>query len=163
MGIPLNVSITEFSSRLTQKGAKISPISDNIQTPNCKMFKGVFFDYEADFFVYYNMKSKIVYRAKAVIKANTFDDALNYATPIINVIKSKYSVSDIQNKSKENFLSQSFRIISKENEVGNVEIGNIDIYTIQVDASIEDVYYLHIDYIDKNNFDLNTKAKEEDI
>ncbi len=160
MGIPLNVSITDFSSRLTQKGATVSPTSDKLGLPNCKMFKGTFFDCQADIYTYYNLKSKIVYRAKAVIKQRSFDRALNDATSIISVIKSKYNVIDIQDNSEEDFISQSFQISTKEN---NEEIGTIAIYTTQVDPKVEDDYYLHVDYIDKANYDLNTKAKEEDI
>ena len=163
MGIPLNVSITDFSSKLTQKGATVSPVNENLHTPNCKMFKGSFFDYEADIFVYFNMKSKIVYRAKAVIKTKTLKEALNDVTPIISVIKSKYNIIDMQDKSDENIILHSFHISANEKEADNNEIGSIDIYTIQVDPSVEDDYYLHIDYIDKANYNLNTKAKEEDI
>lgn len=160
MGIPLNVSITDFSNRLTQKGATVSPTSDNTGVPNCKMFNGIFFERNADIFVYYNLKSKIVYRAKAVIKLKTFDKALNDATSIISVIKSKYKIIDIQDDSKDDFISHSYHISAKEDEV---EIGTIDIYTTQVNPFIEDDYYLHVDYTDKANYNLNTKAKEEDI
>ena len=67
MGIPLNGSIDAFQTKLQAKGIKYDAKGSIQLKVGCRCFKGIFSGEKADFYVYYNEKSKIVYRAKAVI------------------------------------------------------------------------------------------------
>ena len=68
MGIPLDGSITAFQNKLQAKGIKYDAEGSRLLKVGCRCFKGTFSGEEADFYVYYNERTKIVYRAKAVIK-----------------------------------------------------------------------------------------------
>ena len=72
MGIELKGTISEFQTKLQAKGITLSP--DSKQTPSgIRIYKGIFSGVNADIFVWYNPRSKEVYRAKAVISRNGQD------------------------------------------------------------------------------------------
>ena len=67
MGIPLTGSITAFQEKLKAKGIEYDAEGSRQIKVGCRCFKGSFSGEKANFYVYYNEKTKIVYRAKAVI------------------------------------------------------------------------------------------------
>ena len=72
MGIPLDGTITTFTTKLQAKGVKISP-NNSKSGAGCRWFVGSFFGQSAEIYVYYNPTTKIVYRAKAVIERDKFE------------------------------------------------------------------------------------------
>lgn len=64
MGIPLNGTIAQFTTKLQSKGITISP-TNKYSGAGCRYFSGSFFGKRAEFYVYYIPSSKLVYRAKA--------------------------------------------------------------------------------------------------
>ena len=66
MGIELKGTITNFQTKLQSKGLKVSPLSRE-QPNGVRVFEGNFSGTDAYIYVFYNEKTKEVYRAKAVI------------------------------------------------------------------------------------------------
>ena len=66
MCIPLNGTITQFQQKLTAKGVKHNKQTSQMIPAGVRAFNGTFAGEKADIYVYYNLSSKVVYRAKAV-------------------------------------------------------------------------------------------------
>lgn len=78
MGIPLDGTIDSFQAKLAAKGIKPDK-QYNATTPvGSRFFEGIFCGYQAEFYAYYNAKTKNVYRCKACI-CNT---SLNYVNRV---------------------------------------------------------------------------------
>ena len=66
MGIELNGTIADFQTKLQAKGLTVSPQSKQHPT-GVRVFDGTFSGEDAQIVVWYNPRTKEVYRAKAVI------------------------------------------------------------------------------------------------
>ena len=91
MGIPLNGSITAFQSKLQAKGIRYDAEGSRQLKVGCRCFKGSFSNEKADFYVYYNEKTKIVYRAKAVITCLSKEKGEDKFYSFKGMLKSKYT------------------------------------------------------------------------
>lgn len=66
MGVPLDGTISTFQKKIADKGVSYNPKLSKIFPVGCRAFDGIFAGHKAEIIVYYDNKSKIVYRAKAV-------------------------------------------------------------------------------------------------
>lgn len=73
MGIPLNGTIDNFQAKLSAKGVYVDHAANKTMGIGCRVFKGMFSGKKANIYVYYNDRTKIVYRAKAVIQSSEMD------------------------------------------------------------------------------------------
>ena len=80
MGIPLTGTITTFQTKLAAKGISYDKVASSQTESGVRCFKGVFSGEKANIYVYYNEKTKVVYRAKAVIEYPT-EEACTGASP----------------------------------------------------------------------------------
>ena len=95
MGIELDGTITEFQKKLEAKGCVLDPITNEL--PNgVRLFNGTFSGEKASIFVYYNQQTKIVYRAKVVIRRNDKDLIEQLMSKFEDGLDMKYG-TDIKN------------------------------------------------------------------
>lgn len=155
MGIPLNGTITQFQAKLATKG--IAPNNRiNQQIPvGGRIFNGTFSGEKASIFVYYNTKSKIVYRAKAVIDYSDSEmvkDKLEYYKELLT---RKYTNRADENFEKDGYPAYTLYIGDDEGDF----LGTISLYISTYDYE----YCLHIDYEDDINTGLNTSENMDDL
>ncbi len=154
MGIPMGISISSFQTKLAAKGVKYDPVSRDMKDA-IRVYKGKFAGYDAGIFVYYDSKTKIVYRGKACIERSTEELADMLMTEIVSMLSQKYGI-DHMYYSENN---ESYSVFSDE--------GRIDLYKSKEDADyfihIEDYYTIHIDYYDDAAQDQNMKSRMDDL
>lgn len=158
MGIPLNGTISEFTSKMKAKGASISP-GNSVSGPGCRYFNGTFFGEKANFYVYYNPSTKIVYRAKAVIMSSNFDYVKSIYNKINIVIQNKYNEKHSED-THEGYEATSYKI-----DLGTSATfyeGTIDLFFSETNFYDKE-YNLHIDYYDTANRRKYEKTINSDI
>lgn len=160
MGIPLNGTISEFTAKMKAKGAIISP-GNSVSGPGCRYFNGTFFGEKANFYVYYNPSTKIVYRAKAVITSTYFDYVKNIYDEIKRVIQNKY-----QEKHREGTF-EGYVHVHYDIDLGTKGIfsdGTIALYFGEINLhKNEKGYDLYIDYYDTANRKKHENSINSDI
>lgn len=159
MGIPLDGTITTFTTKLQAKGVKISP-NNSKSGAGCRWFVGSFFGQSAEIYVYYNPTTKIVYRAKAVIERDKFEQLKNIYDEISTSIDSKYL-----GRHKEDTYEGKVSIhydIDLETSADYYE-GSIDLFFTDNGLTYYTTYYLHIDYYDEANRRKHERSINNDI
>jgi hypothetical protein len=154
MGIPLDGTINSFQNKLSAKG--ITPddkLNKSLQV-GVRGFKGNFAGHEAEIFVYYDAKSKIVYRAKACIES----EIKNVAEQNYNTIKSQlkdkyYDKSIIDTDTYEGHESLHFLLL----------FGVIDLYFNSYSEGYPTIYSVHIDYSDIENYNKYKNSVMDDL
>ncbi len=160
MGISLNGTIAAFQSKLQAKGIKYdAKTSAGIKDP-CRAFQGVFSGYEANIFVYYNEKTKIVYRAKAVITYRDKETGESKFSDFKYNLKTKYANAYSYDGEQNNHPSLSLSVPDSKEER---QIGTIDLYITNAQYSFMDEVYLHVDYTDTPNKKVNEKNNLDDL
>lgn len=160
MGIPLNGTITTFQTKLQSKGIKYNAkMSAEIKDP-CRAFQGVFSGYDATIFVYYNEKTKVVYRAKAVIKYNDKETGESKFSDFKYKLKTKYANAYSYDGEQNDHPSLNMSVPDSKEER---YIGTIDLYFTNPQYSFMDEVYLHIDYTDTPNKRVNEKNNLDDL
>ena len=148
MGIPLTGTITAFQSKLTAKGISYDKVSSSKSQAGIRCFKGMFSGEKADIFVYYNEKTKIVYRAKAVVEYSTEDIAKSRYSKFSSMLKEKYLTGTFLDSDHDDYPALSIKV--NDNQFENV-VGYISLYISKPPYSFLDERYLHIDYEDHDN------------
>lgn len=157
MGIPLNGTITQFQNKLLGKGVALDRETNKLLPVGTRAFTGTFSGENASIFVYYDNKTKIVYRAKAVITCkdkSVAENKLNYYSDMLSV---KYAEA-------ETHSGTSYGNIAFELDIPNASngyLGCIQLYLIDNEYSFIGDMNLHIDYEDFEN-SLNHKRQNLD-
>lgn len=160
MGLPLNGTITAFQSKLQAKGIKYdSKTSAGIKDP-CRAFRGVFSGNDANIYVYYNEKTKVVYRAKAVIEYRNKETGESKFSDFKYNLKTKYANAYSYDGEQNNHPSFSLNVFDSKEER---QIGTIDLYFTNAPYSFMDEVYLHVDYTDTPNKSVNEKNNLDDL
>jgi hypothetical protein len=159
MGIPLDGTITTFTAKLQAKGAKISPYNSKIGA-GCRWFVGSFFGEDANIFVYFDTKSKVVYRAKAVIESEDFSQLKRIYNDISESIDSKYDATCTVDR-HNNYESTSYSVDLKTS--ADFYEGIIDLYFDDNGSTYSKKYVLHIDYYDWANRRKYIRSINDDI
>ena len=90
MGIPINGTITQFQTKLQGKGCALDRITNSQLGVGCRAFTGKFVDNKVNIFVYYDEKTKIVYRVKAVLSGTSEEIAVQQYEKIKGLLLTKY-------------------------------------------------------------------------
>lgn len=138
MGIPLTGTINNFQTKLQQKGFYPDATVNRVNDVGTRYFKGGTFSGEkAEIFVYYNPKTKIVYKAKACIDRSSDENVKSLYS------KFKYSIGE---KYKNTYILKEGRRAGYES--ANYYVYNMDdtlLGIIYLHISEDDSYWLHID------------------
>lgn len=156
MGIPLNGTISQFQAKLQQKGVQYDAIGSKKLKLSCRLFNGKFTGEDADFYVYYNTKTKIVYRSKAVISYYGLETVKSKLEHYKSLLREKYGVVGLED-SQNGYPSFTLFVSSSEGI-----LGWISLYITENDFSYNE-YALHIDYEDSKNTDANEKKDMDDL
>lgn len=174
MGIPINGTITQFQTKLQAKGCVLNrTVSNNIRV-GCRAFKGKFVDNKVDIYVYYDEKTKKVYRVKAVLSGTSEDIAEQQYEKIKGLLLTKYGSAYCNygtQTEKESFsvlvTSKNMRdnLDSSYSMSANGFKGDVDLYITKDDSYINYPFWfnLHIDYLDAINNEKHQKQSLEDI
>jgi hypothetical protein len=151
MGIPLNGSISAFHQKLVAKGCKHDVELSKVVDVGCRAFTGTFIGEKASIFVYYNAKTKVVYRAKAVIYRSSEDMIIQQYDEVKSALEERYPDAYMVKDEDDEYEVMHFY----------TDQGWIDLYVNKYDGYSETSYGLHIDYYDDVNFKKNEKSKRE--
>ena len=152
MGIPLNGTISTFHQKLVAKGCKHDVKRSKAVGVGCRTFTGTFFGEEAIIFVYYNAKTKVVYRAKACIERRDEEDIIRKYDEVKSALEEKYPDVNIAKGEYDGYESIGFYTVQ----------GAIGLYVTRSDDYSYD-YALHIDYFDDANDKKNENSKMNDL
>jgi hypothetical protein len=89
-GIPIDGTISEFQNKLAAKGIKQNRTKSNEAPVGQRVFNGRFQGYNSEITVFYNRKSKQVYKVEAVIESKKKDVIQNILDKSIQTIEQKY-------------------------------------------------------------------------
>jgi hypothetical protein len=153
MGIPLNGSISAFHQKLVAKGCKPEVEYNKTSPVGARHFTGTFFGEEALIIVYYNAKTKVVYRAKAVLLPSSEDDIIQQYNEVKSALEEKYPDAYMSEGEYEGNESMHFCTAQ----------GEIYLYVSKYDGYSETPYNLHIDYFDDVNYKKNENSKMNDL
>lgn len=175
MGIPITGTISQFHTKLVAKGCTYDKVESSSNSAGMRIFKGNLAQNEVKIIVYYNTKTKIVYRVKALIYG--IPEVL--ATQKYNEFKSFLTVkydsrytktSSFEGKELIQYLALRDKNTSIDPEnlpsrLSDVAFGVIKLY---ISKDLEDWnspynYYLHIDYYDQINNEKNNKNILDDL
>lgn len=157
MGIELNGSVTDFQSKLLAKGLSVSPQSKQ-QPTGIRVYDGTFSGEDAQIVVWYNPRSKEVYRAKAIINRYGKDLVEQLLRSMERKLDAKYGTENKHSEEVEDDHLQKFVQHSYLEENGS-----IDLFIVSTGYSSQSDYFLHIDYKDKENFIKNTQDEMDDL
>lgn len=160
MGIPLDGTIDEFQTKLMEKGFKKS-FSDFAPAIGTRVLKGAFSGESVDVFVFYNIKTQIVYGTRVWIYSgyekvdcNKFE---NYRASLKNKYKDVGLIPD--NKDFEcNLLSMNIKqsALSDDTDI----IGNV---TLETAEPRRYYFYITITYTDTRNGLQNKAVNDRDL
>lgn len=170
MGIPLTGNITQFQSKLTQKGCTYNKVASASLENGIRAFKGTFVGHKVDIYVYYDPKTKIVYRAKAVISGTTDDLAEQFFDKIKDLLSQKYGIDYMQVSGEHNLAFYSLNNPNEEvdysKNIFDIANGKIYLYITQDEETWIRApynYNVHIDYNDFINTNKHSNQQLDEI
>lgn len=157
MGIELNGTISAFQSKLLAKGLKVSPISKN--SPNgTRVFEGSFSGEEATIYVWYNTRTKIVYRAKAMIMREREESIKQLKSSFESKLDIKYGTDTKKvEKVKDDYLHEFYQSSYM------LDNGEVDLFIGSTGYTSLGTFFLHIDYHDLQNAVNNAVDEMDDL
>lgn len=153
MGIPLNGTISAFHQKLVAKGCKHDVEVSKVAGVGSRAFTGTFFGEKSGIYVYYNAKTKVVYRAKACIDRSSEDMVIQKYNEVKSALKEKYPDAYMSEVEEYGYDSVGFY----------TDQGVIALYVSKYDGYSETPYSLHIDYYDDVNYKKNEKSNMNDL
>lgn len=90
MGIPIDGNINDFQSKLATKGIKVNSAKSKQYPVGQRAFSGKFQGYNSDILVYYNRKTKTVYKTEITIGSKNKDVIQKLLDKSLNAIEEKY-------------------------------------------------------------------------
>lgn len=164
MGIPLTGTITQFQAKLVAKGCTYNKVASSSISNGTRAFNGSFVGNKVDIYVYYDIKTKIVYRAKAVVSGVSEDLALQEYSKMKDLLSQKYGSGpeDMYVGTKDE--KEAVLFISSNAE--GVTNGSVDLFISQDEVSWLRApynYNLHIDYYDSINSNKHKNQQLDEI
>lgn len=151
MGIPITGTITQFQTKLNTKGVKYNQQLSGMLDAGTRGFNGTFAGNKVTIFVYYDIRSKIVYRVKSVIENLSEDIAEQKYSSMRQLFMQKYDeISYGEQESKEALYVYA-------------DNGQIDMYISKNSLAYPYEYSVHIDYLDASNSNRNNNSNLDDI
>lgn len=160
MGIPLNGTIATFQEKLKAKGINYDRAGSAQLQAGIRCFKGVFSGEKATIYVYYNEKTKIVYRAKAVIEYSKKDIGVQRFEKFKSMLKEKYLTAYAKDSEQDGYPSMCMLVYDSELDKS---LGIISLYMTDMGYSFMDEVFLHIDYEDNVNTSSDMDKNMDDL
>ena len=160
MGVPLTGTITQFHSKITAKGCKVNTVLNKYAGNGIRVYSGTFIGKDATIFIYYNTKTKIVYRAKATLQ----NLSQNISEIMYNDIKDKLTQKYSTYETNEHEGHES-TICYALNSTEEVSLGRIDLF-VSLDTPLAPTISdrtIHIDYWDRINSEKNDQSDLEEL
>lgn len=155
MGIELNGTISAFQSKLLAKGLKVSPMSKN-SPDGMRVFEGSFSGEKANISVWYNTRTKIVYRAKAIISREGEESIKQLKSSFESKLDIKYGTDNKKvNMVKDDYLHEFDQCSYL------LDNGEVDLFISSTGYTSLGTFFLQIDYHDLENT-VNNRADEMD-
>lgn len=158
MGIPLNGSINEFTSKLQRKGFTISPLN-KYASVGTRILEGRFFDLLSDVRVFYVPTTKNVFSARATMYFSEKKTCTSIQEEIENIIEYKYIYVKEAGKTKAGNDLNVYKIYHNSGDDEDYYYGLIYIGQYYNNGK----YELNITYEDRYNALLQEIDKSEDI
>lgn len=157
MGIPMGCTISQFQAQLAKKNVVVSPDSKKYPTGQ-RLFTGKFSGKQADMLVWYNERSNLVYRGKALIQCPGKEYSLNVLSEYESKLDVKYGTdTKLEGTFKDDYSHELRSITYVTNN------GRIDLFIIGTSYSDSLPFILHIDYHDLKSDTLNTMDEMDDL
>lgn len=160
MGIPLNGSITSFQDKLKAKGISYDRVASAKTNAGVRCFNGIFSGEKARIYVYYNEKTKIVYRAKAVLEYSNKEIGERKFEKFKSMLKDKYLTAYAKDSEQDGYPSMGMLVYDNEFDKS---LGIISLYMADSGYSFMDEVYLHIDYEDNVNSESDMDKNMDDL
>lgn len=175
MGIPITGTITQFQSKLQAKGCSLDKMVSGSLSVGCRAFKGNFIGNKVTIFVYYDEKTRVVYRVKSVVGNVSESIAEQKYNQIKNMLLQKYGMT--YSNYGEQTGKESFSVLVEGKKLNpqmdlttlplstNGFKGNIDLFIAKDETmlSFPFDYNLHIDYYDAINNEKHLNQDLEDL
>ena len=155
MEIPLNGTITQFQEKLKAKGMKYDKLSSQFPA-GARFFNGVFAGDKARLIVYYDAKTKIVWRAKVIIDYPTKEIWKRKYSEMREILLKKYGYSS-EYYDGEQDGEDAFELYVCDPK--GKTLGRINLYFGKFDYN----YSLFICYTDEQNEEHNDNSKMRDF
>ncbi len=155
MGFELNGTISEFHEKLISKGLTISKENKSLPIGQ-RSYDGIFSGHKAYIVIWYNPRTKTVYRAKAIIKRLGKDMIEQILSDIKTKMDAKYGT---KNRTEESFTDDYTHTFTQYEY--NLSNGTISLFISSTGYTNQNDFYLHIDYHDRQN-EIQTKIEEMD-
>ena len=158
MGIELNGNISDFQTKLQAKGLTVSPLS-KLSPAGTRLFYGPFSGEDAKIFVWYNLHTKEVYRAKAIIGKYEKNIIEQKMKSLESKLDTKYGIEckesgDVKDDYNHKFTQHAYLI----------DNGEIDLYIVSEGyTETSNNFSIHVDYWDKVNRNKNTQDEMDDL
>lgn len=174
MGIPINGTIIQFQTKLQAKGCFQDRAMSAQLNVGCRAFKGKFVDNKVDIYVYYDEKTKLVYRVKAVLSGTSESIADQQYEKIKGLLLTKYGTNFSNYGTQSDKESLSILVASK-NLCENLDSSNtlssngfkgeVDLFITKDDSILRFPFWfnLHIDYIDAINSEKHQNQSLDEI
>lgn len=161
MGIPIAGTLSQFQAKLIAKGCKVNKQASAYSPNGQRVLNGTFAGKKANIIIFYDTKSKLVYRAKAILNGISEDMAEQEYNSFKNLLYQKYGDKHTYLHTKDYKESITFLVtkpgvgddIDFENleNISDVAYGTIDVFILKdTEDWMRDPYNynLHIDYND---------------
>lgn len=170
-GISIDANISQFQTKLVAKGYKLDKVLNAKLPVGCRCFIGTFVGNKAEVYVYYDERTRTVYRVKAVLSGISEDIADQQYQRLKDLFIQKYDdhysyVGEKENKEAFSLLPKRKFYANEDESIWQNSYGSIDLFITQDD----DIYIrypyhfnLHIDYTDQINSDKHENGVLDDL
>lgn len=158
MGIPLTGSITQFQQKLAAKGVTHDKKTSAIADMGTRVFSGKFAGEKAKIVVWYDAQTKIVYGAKAVYECYSTKSRDNKYNELKPMLIQKYAEENIEETTEDGLERIKIYITNQD---ATEQVGGVALYRSEEDYG--DIYYVHVEYIDFENYGKNQDSKMNDL
>ena len=156
MEIPLNGTITQFQEKLKAKGMRYDKFTSQHFPEGSRFFDGVFAGEKARLIVYYDIKTKIVWRAKVTIDYSTKEIWQRKYSEMREILLKKYGY-DSEYYDGEQDGYDAFELYVRDTK--GKTLGRINLYFGMFDYK----YTLFICYTDEQNEEQNNNSIMRDF
>lgn len=151
LGIPINGNITQFTTKLNNKGFTVNWKYSKI-SGDARWFNGSYYDRKCQLIAYYTPGTKLVYRVKVIYTLNSESSAERLMDDLKDALSSKYDIA-FEEDDFEGYKSWNGNIYDKELSIFNgkeiyLTLGWVNLY---MRYGYWD-YVLQVDFFDRENY-----------
>ena len=162
MGIPIDGTVENFTLKLKAKALTYDAVKSKKAGPGDRIFRGTFMGEKAEFDVYYNPKSKMVFGVMVALSYSSVELAYNPFKNIAEQLLKKYPKA-VYEASKDSDGDANGFTFSIQNKAETKRIGII-IHTLQPSKSLlNDACSIYLMYTDVENFQKNEAMNNKDL